>query len=67
MEHVSSFNKQLGNEITARVVMNKEIKLLKDDIDKNIAEGYYVDIEIKRNKKIILGRQKKIEIILIFL
>ena len=45
MEHDFSFNKQLRKEITARAVMNKQIKLLKGDIDKNIEEIYNVDME----------------------
>ena len=59
MEHNSSFNKQLRKEITARAVMNKEIKSLQENIDKNIEEIYNVDMEIKRIKKIILKRRKK--------
>ena len=59
MEHESSFNKQLRKEITARAVMNKEIKTLQGNIDKNIGEMYNVDMEIKRIKKLILKRKKK--------
>ena len=59
MEHESSFNKQLRKEITARAVMNKEIKTLKTNIDKNNEEIYNVDMEIKRIKKLILKRKKK--------
>ena len=59
MEHDSSFNKQLRKEITARVVMNKQIKSLQQNIDKNIEEIYNVDLEIKRIKKLILKRKKK--------
>ena len=59
MEHESSFNKQLRKEITARAVMNKEIKTLKTNIDKNNEEIYNVDMEIKRIKKLILQRKKK--------
>ena len=59
MEHKSSFNKQLRKEITARAVMNKEIKLLQENIDINIGEIYNVDMEIKRIKKLILKRKKK--------
>ena len=33
MDHDSSFNKQLRKEITARAVMNKEIKSLQENID----------------------------------
>ena len=33
MEHDSSFNKQLRKEITARAVMNKQIKKLEVNID----------------------------------
>ena len=59
MEHESSFNKQLRKEITARAVMNKEIKTLKTNIDKNNEEIYNVDMEMKRIKKLILKRKKK--------
>ena len=59
MEHNSSFNKQLRKEITARAVMNREIKTLQENIDKNIEEIYNVDMEIKRIKKLILKRKKK--------
>ena len=48
MEHESSFNKQLRKEITARAVMNKEIKSLQENIDINIEEIYNTDMEIKR-------------------
>ena len=58
MEHKSSFNKELREEITARVVMNREIETLQENIDKNIEEIYNVDMEIKRIKKIILKRKK---------
>ena len=33
MEQDSSFNNQLRREITARAVMNKEIKTLQENID----------------------------------
>ena len=59
MEHKSSFTKQLRKEITAKAVMNKEIKTLEESIDKNIEEIYNVDMEIKRIKKLILKRKKK--------
>ena len=59
MEHKSSFNKQLRKEITARAVMNKEIKSLQQNINKNIGEIYNVDMEIKRIKKLILKIKKK--------
>ena len=59
MEHKSSYNKQLRKEITARAVMNKEIKSLQENIDINIGEIYNVDMEIKRIKKLILERKKK--------
>ena len=59
MEHDSSFNKQLRKEKTARAVMNKEIKTLQENIDKNIEDLYNVDMEIKRIKKLILKRKKK--------
>ena len=59
MEHDSSYNKQLRKEITARAVMNNEIKSLQEIIDMNIGEIYNVDMEIKRIKKLILEREKK--------
>ena len=59
MEHKSSFNKQLRKEITARAVMNKEIKSLQENIDINFEEIYNADMEIKRIKKVILKRKKK--------
>ena len=59
MEHESSFSKQLRKEITAKAVMNKEIKSLQENIDINIEEIYNVDKEIKRIKKLILKRKKK--------
>ena len=59
MEHKSSFNKELRKEITARAVMNREIKTFQENIDKNNEEIYNVDMEIKRIKKIILKRKKK--------
>ena len=59
MEHKSSFNKQLRKEITARAVMNKEIKSLQENININIEGIYNVDKETKRIKKLILKRKKK--------
>ena len=59
MEENSSFNKQLRKEITARALMNKEIKSLQENIDINVEEIYNVDMEIKRIKKLILKRKKK--------
>ena len=59
MDHDSSFNKQLRKEITARAVMNKEIKSLQENIDINFEEIYNADMEIKRIKKVILKRKKK--------
>ena len=67
MEHESSYNNQLRKEVTAKAVMNKEIKSLQENIDMNIGEIYNVDMEIKRIKKLILKRKKKIEVIPIFL
>ena len=66
MEHDSSFNKQLRKEITARAVMNKQIKKLEVNIDDNNKKIYDVDMEIKRIKKAIPKRKKK-KIIPIFL
>ena len=59
MEHDSSFNKELRKEITARAIMNKEIRSLQENINKNIEEIYNIDMEMKRSKKIILKRKKK--------
>ena len=59
MEHNSSFNKQLRKKITARAVMNKEIKSLQENIDINNEEIYNVDRERKRIKKLTLKRKKK--------
>ena len=59
MEHKSSFNKQLRKEITARAVMNKEIKSLQENIDINIEEIYNVDMEIKRIRKTIRKKKTK--------
>ena len=59
MEHNSSFNKQLRREITARAVMNKEIKSLQENLDIIIGEIHNVDMEIKRIKKVILERKKR--------
>ena len=59
MEHKSSYNNQLRKEITARAVMNKEIKSLQENIDMNIGEIYNVDMEIKRIKKLILKKKEK--------
>ena len=59
MEHNSSFNKQLRKGITAKAVMNKEIKTLQGNIDINNEEIYNVNMEIKRIKKLILKRKKK--------
>ena len=35
MEQDSSFNNQLRREITARAIMNKKIKMFKENIDEN--------------------------------
>ena len=59
MEHESSFNKQLRKEITARALMNKEIKSLHENIGIIIEEIYNIDREIKRIEKLILKRKKK--------
>ena len=67
MEHDSSFNKELRTEITARAVMNREIKTLQENIDKNLEEKYNVDMEKKELEKIYLKERKKIEVIPIFL
>ena len=59
MEHESSFNKQLRKEITARAVMNKEIKMLEADIDENNKKIDDADMEIKRIKKTVSKRKQK--------
>ena len=59
MEHQSSFNKQLRKEITARVVMNKQVKILQNDIDKNNEKIDEISREIvKIEKAIRRGRQE---------
>ena len=59
MEHDSSFNKQLRKEITARAVMNKQIKKLENNIDENNKKIYDIDLENKRIKKAIPKKKKK--------
>ena len=59
MEHDSSFNKRLRKKITAKVVLNKEIKMLEVNIDENKKKIYDVDIEIKRIKKPISKTKQK--------
>ena len=59
MEHISSFNKQLRREITARAVVNKKIKMSKSDIDGINKKIYDVDKEIKRVKILIHKRKPK--------
>ena len=59
MEHESSFNKQMRKEITARVVMNKQVKILQNDIDKNNEKIDEISREIVKIKKAIhRGRQE---------
>ena len=58
MEHDSSFNKQLRKEITARAVMNKQIKKIEVNIDENNEKLYDLDMEIKRIKKVIPKKKK---------
>ena len=68
MEHNSSVNNQLREEITTRAEMNKKIKMLESDIDGYNKKIYDVDKEIKKVKKHIPKRkQKKIENITTFL
>ena len=59
MQHVSSFNKQLRKEITARAVLNKKIKTLKADIYQNKIKIYDVDNEINRIRKTMRRRKQK--------
>ena len=59
MELDSSCNKQLRREITARVVMNKQIKLSEVDKNEKFKKLYDVDIEITRIKKTIGRRRQK--------
>ena len=59
MEHDSSFNKQLRKEITARAVMNKQIKKSEVNIDENYEKIFGITREIKRIKKAIHRRKQK--------
>ena len=59
MEHKSSFNKQLRKKITARAVMNKKIKMFKDNIDENNKKNDDISKEINRIKKVIRKRKQK--------
>ena len=59
MEHESSFNKQLRKEITARAIMNKKIKMFKDNIDENNKKIDNINKEINRIKKVIGKRKQK--------
>ena len=56
MEHESSFNKQLRKEISAKAVMNKKIKMFKDNIDENNKKIDNINKEINRIKKVIRKR-----------
>ena len=59
MEHNSSFNKQLGKEITARAVMNKKMKKLEVDKDVNNKKIGKISQEINRIKKALRRRKQK--------
>ena len=59
MEHESSYNEQLRKEITARAVMNKKIKMFKDNIDENNKKIDNINKEIIRIKKVIRKRKQK--------
>ena len=59
MEHESSLNKQLRKEISARAVMNKKIKMFKDNIDENNKKIDNINKEINRIKKVIRKRKQK--------
>ena len=59
MEQDSSFNNQLGKEITARSVMNKKIKMFKDNIDGNNKKIDNIKKEINIIKKAIGKRKQK--------
>ena len=59
MEQNSSFNNQLRREITARSVMNKKIKMFKENIDENNKKIDNINKEINRIKKVIRKRRQK--------
>ena len=48
MEQDSSFNDQLRKEITARAVINKKIKMFKENIDENNKKIDKINKEINR-------------------
>ena len=53
MEHDSSFIKQMRKNVTARGVMNKEIRMLESDMDKNIGKIDEITREINRTQNTI--------------
>ena len=59
MEQYSSFNDQLRKKITARAVMNKKIKMFKENIDENNKKIDNINKEINRIKKVIRKRRQK--------
>ena len=59
MEDISSFNKQLREEKTARVVINKKTKMLDVDIGVKINKIFGVDKEIETIQKAIRRRRQK--------
>ena len=59
MEHKFSFNKPLRDQITARVVMNGENKMIEVNIDENNKKLYDVDREIRTTQKAIRRRRQK--------
>ena len=59
MEHDFSFNKQLRKEITARAVMDKNIKMLEVDIHENNKKRYDVHKAINTMQKATRRRNQK--------
>ena len=59
MVHDSSFNMELRKEITTRAVMNKKIKMFRDNIDENNKKIDNIKREINRIKKTIRKRKQK--------
>ena len=57
----------MRKEITARAVMNKKIKMFKDNIDENNKKIDNINKEINRIKKIIRKRKQKVINFKIFL
>ena len=55
MEHNSSYNKQLRKVMTARAVMNKKIRLLAVDVDKNDEKIDVIALSIESIKLYVRG------------